>query len=193
MSRRSSRYLVSPLLLAAVLLLLPRALLAAEEGSKWGTWLTIGRFFNLALVVVVLILVARKPLAAFCSGRSQAIQEQLEEAQKAQAEAEARLAEAGERMSRIESELRELKEAADKEAQEEYRRLVAAAEKDADKIIERARQEIEGMTRAAQGELKAHAASLAIQMAEDRIRSGITPADRERLFGNFVTELRNER
>jgi F-type H+-transporting ATPase subunit b len=194
MSRRTSRYLVPPLVIAAVLLLLPQVLLAAEEsGGRWGVWLTIGRLFNLGLVIAVLVWALRKPLSAFFASRSQAIREQLEEAQKARAEAEAKLAEAGERMKRVEDELRDLKQTAEAEAQEEYGRLLAAAEKDADKIIERARQEIEGMTRAARMDLKAHAASLAVQMAEERIRSEMTPEDRERLFGNFVTELRKEK
>jgi len=194
MSRRTSCALVSPFAVAAVLLLLPQVLFAAEEsGGRWGIWLTIGRVFNLGLVIAVLVWALRKPLSAFFAGRSQAIREQLEEAQKARAEAEAKLAEAGERMTRVEDELRELKRTAEAEAQEEYERLLATAERDAGKILDRARQEIEGMTRAARLELKAHAASLAVQIAEERIRSEITPEDRERLFGSFVTELRNEK
>jgi F-type H+-transporting ATPase subunit b len=167
----------------------PETALAAEEGSRWGIWLDIGRIFNLLLVVAVLVWIARKPLSNFFSGRSQAIRDQLAEAQKARVEAEARLAEIESRMSHLDDELKEIAIAAEKEAQDEYTRLLAAAEQDAGKILERSKQEIEGMTRTAQQELKLHAAKLSVQMAEERIRSEITHADQERLFNRFVAKL----
>ena len=87
---------VRPAVLAALLIsgcvLSPCVAFAAEE-SAWGALLPIGRFFNLALVVVVLIWAARKPLASFYANRSQSIQEQLAEAQRARVEAETKLAE----------------------------------------------------------------------------------------------------
>jgi F-type H+-transporting ATPase subunit b len=176
-------------LLIAAGIVLPQAALAAEEGNKWGIWLDIGRAFNLILVAGVVIWIARKPLLNFCSGRTQAIREQLAEAQKARLEAEARLAEMESRMSRLDEELREIKNSAEKEAQEEYQRLLAAAEQDAEKIIARSRQEIEGMTRAAQLDLKLHVAELSVKLAEERVRSEITDSDRERLFSRFITKL----
>jgi F-type H+-transporting ATPase subunit b len=141
------------------------------------------------LVVGVLVWISRKPLSNFFSSRSQSIREELAEAQKARMEAESKLAEIELRMSRLDDELKEIANTAEKEAQDEYHRLLAAAEGDAQKIVERSKQEIEGMTRAAQMELKQHAAELSIQLAEDKIRSEITDADRERLFARFVTKL----
>ena len=191
---RHGHILISVSLVAAGLLLVPDFLAAAEEpGSKWGVFLPLGRWFNLALVVLVLVWVARKPLAEFFANRTQSIREQLEEAQKARSEAEAKLAGAAERMKHLEDELRDIKAAGEKEAQEEYQRLLAAAEKDADKIIERARQEIDGMTRAAQIVLKQHVAALAVQLAEEKIRNEITVEDSNRLFGQFVDQLREEK
>ncbi len=186
--RTESRVLL--VLFAAVsLCLCPEAAFCATGADRWGPWLTIGRFFNLALVVGVLVWVARKPLAAFYASRSATIREQLAEAQKARIEAETKLAEVESRMSRLDDELRAMKEAAEKEGQEEFERLAAAAERDAQKVIDRARQEIEGMTRAAEIELKTHAAELAVQLAEERIRQEIGPEDRRRLFARFVTKI----
>jgi len=191
---RNGHILISATLVVAGLLLAPDFLPAAEEaGSKWGVFLPIGRWFNLALVILVLVWVARKPLAEFFANRTQSIREQLDDAQKARSEAETKLAEAAERMKHLEDELRDIKAAGESEAQEEYQRLLAAAEKDADKIIERARQEIDGMTRAAQIELKQHVAALAVQLAEEKIRNEITVEDSNRLFGQFVDQLREEK
>ena len=92
-------------------------------------------------------------------------------------------------MSHLDDELRAIKAAAEEEAQQEYERLVAAAQVEAAKILERARQEITGLTRAAKVELKNHVAELSVQLAEDRIRGEITDDDRHRLFAHFVTSL----
>jgi F-type H+-transporting ATPase subunit b len=183
------RFLVLALLLLGVAVLIPGVALAAEEGDKWGIWIPLGRFFNLALVIGILVWVARKPLQSFYASRTQMIRDQLAEAQAARKEAEAKLAEIESRMSRLDDELREIKEQAEKDAQEEYLRLLSAAERDAEKIIERTRQEIEGMTRSAQLELKAHVAELSVQLAEEKIRQKITDEDRSQLLSGFVTKL----
>ncbi len=180
---------VAALMLLWGISVLPEAAFAAEGGNPWGVWFDVGRVFNVLLVVGVIVWIARKPLSNFFSSRSQAIREELAEAQRARQEAETKLAEIESRMSRLDEELKEIAGAAEKEAQDEYQRLLAAAEEDAQKIIERSRQEIEGMTRTAQLELKQHAAELSVQLAEEKIRSEITDADRERIFSRFVTKL----
>ncbi|MBN1569269.1 MAG: ATP synthase F0 subunit B [Acidobacteria bacterium] len=189
MNLKSALFSVFAAVLLAGLSVFPETAFAAEEGNPWGAWFNVGRVFNVLLVVGVLVWIARKPLASFFAGRSQAIREELAEAQKARREAEAKLAEIESRMSRLDDELKEIAGAAEREAQDEYQRLLAVAEEDAQKIVERSRQEIEGMTRTAQLELKQHAAELSVQLAEERIRSEITDADRQRLFSRFVTKL----
>ena len=92
-------------------------------------------------------------------------------------------------MSGLDRELREIREASEKEAQQEYQRLVEAAEQDAEKLIDRARREIDGMTRAARLELKAHASELAVKLAKEKIENELTPEDRNRLFDRFVAKV----
>ncbi len=175
---------------ALLIMALPGLLCAAEgEGGRSELWLGLGKLANLALVAGVLIWVARKPLANFFAVRTQTIREQLAEAQKARQDAELRLAEIEAAMSGLDRELKEIREAAEKEAQDEYQRLATAAERDAEKIIDRARREIEGMTRAAQAELKAHASELAVKLAKERIESGLTQDDRSRMFDRFVAKV----
>jgi F-type H+-transporting ATPase subunit b len=168
----------------------PEAAFAAEAANKWGIWRTVvGPFFNLFFVAGVLVWALRKPMATFFSQRTRAIQDQLAEAQEARRAAEAKVAEIESKMGRLDEELKEIKQNAEKEAQEEYARMNATAEHDVQKIVDRARQEIEGLTRAAQKELKAHIAELSVQMAEEKIRAEINDADRGRIFTKFVTKL----
>ncbi len=173
-----------------VCLLLPVVAFAAENsGDKWGPFLLIGRIFNVGLVVLVLVWISRKPLKEFFANRTQSIKEQLEEAQLAKKQAEARLADLQSRMRNLDEELKQTRVTAEQEAKAEYQRLVAEAERDAEKIVARARQEVGAMTRAAQLELKAHAAELSVRLAEEKIRDVITDEDRGRLFGHFVSEM----
>ncbi len=190
MNLRIRRTLTTLLAGAIATLALPGALWAAENaGEKWGLWLEAGRLFNLVLVVALLVWVARKPLAAFFTARSQGIRDQLAEAQKARLDAERRLAEIDARMSSMEAELAEIRATAEREARDEYQRVVADADKDAQKIVERARREIDGLTRAAQLELKEHTAALSVELAREKIRDELTDADRRRLFARFVGKL----
>jgi len=184
------KHLLPAYLLVTALLLFPCTALAAEGSEdRWGLWFGLGRFFNLALVAAVIFWAARKPLANFFANRSESIRRQLAEAQEARLAAEAKLAEIEARMSHLDDEMQAIKLNAEKEAEQEHRRLIAEGKRDAEKVLERARQEIEGMTRAAQTELRKHAAELALQLAEARIRSEISDEDRRRLFDGFVTRV----
>jgi len=186
----AARIPVRLLPLLAGTLMFPQGLFAAgEAGEKWGIWLTIGGFFNLALVVAIIVGVARAPLASFFKLRSQLIREQLAEAQEARREAVSKLAEIQARLSRLDDELKQMNAIAEAEARQEYRKLVAETERDGGKIVERARQEIDGMMRTAQLELKTHVAELAVQLAEERLRNEITGEDRRRLFRQFVSRV----
>jgi len=183
-----------------VLLVLAGCLLGAEpllaaDGSEggWGIWLFIGRLFNLAVVVGLLVWVVRKPLANFYASRSESIREQLAEAQRARAEAEAKLAEIESKMSRLDQELGEMKAAAEKDAELEYKRLIEAADEESRKIVGKAKEEIEGITREAYLDLKAHAAELAVTLAGQKIKGQITEEDRRRLFENFLAGLEDKK
>jgi F-type H+-transporting ATPase subunit b len=168
----------------------PGGVFAAEETAGHSELvLNIGKLINLLLVLTVLVWAARKPLASFFANRTQAIRDQLAEAQKARQEAEAKLAQIESAMSSLDDELHQIRESANREAQEEYKRLVAIAERDSEKIVERARQEIEGMTRAAQLELREHVAELSVQLAKNKIQAEMTEEDRERLFDRFVSKV----
>ena len=178
------------LLTVAAFALAAEPLLAAEgHESGWGLWLFVGRVFNLAVVIAVLVWAARKPLVNFFTSRTEAIRDQLAEAQRARAEAEAKLSEIEAKMSRLDRELAEMHAAAEQGAQQEYKLLIDAAEAESRKIIDRAKREIDGMTREAYLELRAHAASLAVDAAEQRIRLQITDEDRARLLETFVSGL----
>jgi F-type H+-transporting ATPase subunit b len=170
--------------------------LFAAEGTEngWGgAVMFLGRVFNLAVVIGLLVWVGRKPLADFYASRSESIREQLGEARRARLEAESKLAEIESRMSHLDQELAEMRAAAEKDADQEYKRLIEAAEEEAKKLIVKAREEIDGITREAYLDLKAHAADLAVHLAGQKVRGQITDEDRRRLFENFLAGLEEKK
>ncbi len=195
MRNKELRGAIPALLLLAGWLLAARPLHAAEGAeSGWGgALLFIGRVFNLAIVIGLLVWVARKPLANFYASRSESIREQLAEARRARLEAESKLAEMETRMSRLDQELGEMRAAAEKDAEQEYRRLVDTAEEEANKIVFKAKEEIDGITREAYLDLKSHAADLAVNLAGQKVRGQITDEDRRRLFENFLAGLEEKK
>lgn len=185
---------LSVLLVLAGYLCAAEPLLAAERSEGgWGVWLFVGRVFNLAVVVGLLVWLVRRPLANFYASRSASIREQLADAQRARAEAETKLAEIESRMSHLDQELAEMKAAAEKDAEREYKRLADTADEEARKIIGKAREEIDGITREAYLDLKARAAELAVSLAEQKLKGQITDEDRRRLFENFRADLEEKK
>ena len=73
----------------------------------------------------------------------------------------------------------------------ERTRIRAAAETERDRLVEQARREIASQTRNARAELRAHAAALAVDVADARLRSTLTPAEQSALEDQYASQMRN--
>jgi len=93
----------------------------------------------------------------------------MDEARQASEDANRRLGEVEARLSRLGADIAEMTSEGDKQAAAEEVRIKAAAEDDARRIVESARQEIEAATKAARRELKTYAAELAISAASKQV------------------------
>jgi len=172
----------------------PARVMASESATAgWGVWETIGKFFNLGLVVATLVYVLRKPLAQFFDERRWNIRRSLEEAEQARTAAEAKLAEMGKRMAALDLELKQIKEEAARNAEEESRRSAQLAEQESERIIGIARREADSLVRAATLQLRDEASRLAVELAEKKIQSEMGSAVDDRLVQHFIQQLGNSR
>lgn len=146
-------------------------------------------WINFIILVAVLVYVLRKPLAQFFAGRSSALEHDLEEARKAFEAARAQLAEAEEKMRRLDEHIAAYKAAAMREQETERERLRRAAEEEAQRVLASARAMIESATQAARLELKSAAAIEAVAMAERIIRERLDDAARARLVSQFLNGI----
>jgi F0F1-type ATP synthase membrane subunit b/b' len=144
---------------------------AAEEGGNAATERAneIFKWINFAIVAAVLVWLFAKKLPPWFRGNADKISSAITKATAAREEAE-----------------RQVREA---EAKQEGERLRALAQSDAKKVGVAAQAEIEAAERAARLELKALAASLAVDGAETLLAKQLTPSAQETLVDSFVKSL----
>lgn len=143
--------------------------------------------FNFAVIGAVIIWAGRKFLPGIFRDRTAAIQRAMQEAQKASEEARRKLAEIESRLQKLDVEIGMMRDAAEKEGVAEEARIKADAEEDARKIIAAAEQEIDAAIKAARRELTAHAADLAVGLAQKQIH--VDASTDQALIRNFVDQL----
>lgn len=148
-------------------------------------WLCV--FLNFAVIAGVILWAARKYAPGIFRDRTAAIQKAMQEAQKAGEEARRKLAEIESRLQKLDVEIGAMRDAAEKEAVAEEARLKAAAEEDARKIVASAEQEIAAAAKAARRLLTAHAADLAVSLAQKQIH--VDAATDQALVRNFAGQL----
>ncbi|MGO9085661.1 MAG: ATPase [Candidatus Sulfotelmatobacter sp.] len=148
-------------------------------------WLCV--VLNFVVIGGVIVWAGRKNLPGLLRDRTAAIQKAMQEAQKASEEARRRLADIESRLMKLDGEIGLMRNAAEKEAAAEEARIQAAAEEEARKIVASAEQEITAAAKAARRQLTAHAADLAVALAQKQIR--VDAAADQALVRNFAREL----
>jgi F-type H+-transporting ATPase subunit b len=131
-------------------------------------WVCVG--LNFAVVFGTIVVMLRKKLPGYFTGRTSTIQKGIEEARKASEEARVRLADVEGRLSRLDTEIAAMRREADENAKAEEQRILAAGEEERRRIVVSAEQEIEMTANAARRELKSYVSELAIELAEKKIR-----------------------
>jgi F-type H+-transporting ATPase subunit b len=164
---------------------------AAEEGGSPATENAneIFKWINFAIVAGVLVWLFAKKLPAWFRRNADTISSAITKATAAKEEAERQVREAESKLARLEQEIATLRATAQREASEEGERIRALAQSDAKKVGVAAQAEIEAAERAARMELKALAASLAVDGAESLLAKQLTPAAQETLVDTFVKSL----
>ncbi len=142
---------------------------------------------NFVILFGIGVWITRKVLPNGFAPRTAEIQKGIEEARKASAEANARLSEIENRLSKLDADISTIRATAEADFSVEEQRIKAAAEQDAKNVIAAAEQEINAATRIAQRELKAFVADLAVGMAEKKIK--IDDATDQALVRTFALQV----
>jgi len=152
--------------------------------------LELWKFFNLALFTIVGIYILRKPISQALSSRREAIQQELITAQQERDQAQARVAEADNMLSRLDDDVRTVDQQARAEANSERQRIATSTEREIEKLKQQAQREIDTAGKLARRELRQFLAEKSVQMARESIRTQLRPEDDAVLIRENIGELR---
>ncbi len=167
---------------------------AEAEGPHEQTALqTVAKLANFALLAGVLVYFLRSPVAAHLTSRAAQIRQDLVTAAEMRAAATAQMTDIERQLASLPAELDALRAQGAADVAAEQQRIAAAAEAERARLLEQTHREIATRLRIARRDLTAHAADLAVTVAEARIRQTITPDDQLRLVDRFTSQLKEAR
>jgi F-type H+-transporting ATPase subunit b len=165
---------------------------AAEHESELNVeywWDQFVKLFNLALVLGLLYFLLRKPVQNFFRERARQIDESLDSARRAREEAQRHLTEVEERIAGLEQRVAEILEKARQDGEAEKARIITEAEKEAKRILELAKHEIENRSKTARKELRTFTVDEAIEHARKLLRERMDAEKDEHLIDLFLDDL----
>lgn len=144
---------------------------------------------NFVLLVLLILWGVLRLMPKALRARTERIQNEIQQARTATAEANRRLAGVEERLSRLDDEIRQIRTQAEQETAMEEKRLRAAIEEEKQGILDAATQDIQAATKNAQSQLRKLAADLILEKA---IRQAeVTPEADQQLVDGFLSRLQN--
>ena len=147
---------------------------------------------NFIIFVGVLYYFLNQPIRDYLASRSATIRKDLVEAAELRAAAQAQLASIEQKLQALPGELIALRARGADEIKAEEQRIAAQATADRDRLLEQTRREIDLQVRLAKKEILEHAADLSVQLATDRIKTEVTPADQERLVDRYLSQVKEK-
>jgi len=179
------------------LAVVPTAVFAAAEGGEHGGGgglisldkSLIVQMVNFLLLVAILYRLLYKPLLAKMAERTAAIKNSLEAAEAARAAAAKQQEENAERLRAAYAEAQSIRAAALKEAADEQRKLVDAARREAQQLVESARAQTDADIRRAREELRREVSDLAIAVAEKLVRKSLHDEEHRRVVDDAIARI----
>ena len=169
--------------------------LAFLEWQDWFNYpgLELWKFLNLAIFLVVGIYILRRPISEALATRREAIKRELIQAQQQRAQAEAKIAEADSLLSRLDADVRAVREQAVQEAESERQRLAASTQRELEKLKQQAEREMETADKVARKALRQFFAKRSVDYARETVRTKMRPEDDRHLIEESIGELRRAR
>jgi F-type H+-transporting ATPase subunit b len=156
-----------------------------EPSAAW-------KWANFAILAVGLGYLIAKTLPSFFLARTESIQKDIATARKTKEEAERRAAEMDARLAALGQEIEKFRAQARAEMEQEGERIRRETAAQIHHLEQQAASEIESASKAARAELRALAARLALDLAEQRIRARLDDTAEASLVENFVGDLAHQ-
>lgn len=145
---------------------------------------------NFIIMVGVLVYFLKTPFGAYLASRSGSIRKDLVDASAIKAAATAQLAALEQKLQALPGEIEALRARGADEIAAEEQRIAAAAAAERERLLEQTRHEIDLQLRLAKREILEHAAELSVQLATERLKTEITPADQAALVDRYINQVK---
>jgi F-type H+-transporting ATPase subunit b len=180
----------------ALVLGLPAVVLAAEGGGDHGGGLInvdkslIVQFVNFFILLFILQRLLYKPFLAKMAERTAAIKSSLEEAQAVRAEAARQQEENEARLRKAHAEAAAIREQALREAADESRKHIEAAQAQSRKLVEDTKAQLDAEVRRARDELRREVSDLAVAVAETLVHRTLREDDHRRIVSEAIAAMK---
>ena len=145
--------------------------------------------FNLLLFVGLIVAFVRRPAQDAVRGRALEIRKTITDSAKERDEAKERHEDVTARLAKLEDEITRMRTEAEADAKVEAERMVERAREEATRIAKTAERNIQDEIARARLELRNDAVDLAVELAEGVLRETVTAADQKRLANDFLATL----
>lgn len=183
--------LLSFVLVTGVLLGLQDIAVASEAGGhgaqNWTDFLF--RALNFSIMAIILFKLLKNPLRKYFISRREDIQKMLTELEQKKQEAEQKYAEYKAKFAALEKETEQIVAEYVQEGEMERKKILEAAERQAQYIKEQADIAIQQELKAARESLQKEVGELSVAAAEDIVKNNMQPADQERLIREFMVKV----
>lgn len=146
-------------------------------------------FVQFILLLILLRVVAYKPIIKALEERKNSIDESIREAENGRVEAKKMMEEYSAKLQEARKEAQEIIERATRLGEESKSEIIAKAQEEASKTIAKAKSEIQSEKERAIAQLRDEVASLAILAAGKVLSKEITNEDHKKMVKEFVEEV----
>jgi F-type H+-transporting ATPase subunit b len=147
------------------------------------------KFINLAIFVLVLVYILKKPLSSAFKAKREAIRADLIRAEEEKQAALARLTAVEAKLVSLENEKAEVVRKAQSEVEAETARLAKETEEEIDRLRRQAEAELARITSQLRSDLKRFSAEESIRLAEEKLRSSINTENDARLVKTGIAAI----
>jgi F-type H+-transporting ATPase subunit b len=160
-----------------------------DAGAKGWVATDTYRVMNFVVLLILLIVLLRKPISQALNGRIKGIQDQLNDLEEKKREAENQLAEYNEKLALLDKQAEDIVSEYLKQGNEAKARILEEAKRAAEKIEAQAQKNIEQEFNAAKEKLQVEVFDKALAQAEDMIKQNISSEDQDRLVDEYLNKV----
>lgn len=148
---------------------------------------------NLTILLLVLVYYLKQPVKNFLIERRGIIGNEIDDAQKAIAEAKKIHAEYEEKLKHLDAEIKSLKDSIREQGELERKEILRQAEIASEKIRAEAKESLELESARARRAIQSQAITLAIDIAENLIKQNLSASDKDKMIETFVKRMEEEK